>query len=225
MAGAGEDGTPPRLPLGASRADFAYDTLLDAFRSGRYRAGDRLREEEIAASLGVSRTPVREALRRCEAQGLLRTAPGRGLVVASLDRSELLELYAMRELLEGAAARLAAENAGPAEVAVLARLCEDFSREKGSPDKLAAINRALHEAIAASSRNRFLLQSLDQLNVTLALLADTTFSVGGRPDEADREHRAIVEAISRREADAAERLARAHIRGALEARIALISAS
>lgn len=210
-------------PAGSSRADFAYNSLREAFRTGRYRAGDRLREEEIAASLGISRTPVREALRRCEAQGLLRTAPGRGLVVASIDRIELLELYAMRELLESAAARLAAVNAGPAEVAVMERICADFSREMGSPDKLAAINRTLHEAIAASAHNRYLSQSLDHLSVTLALLADTTFSVGGRPGEADEEHRAIVGAIARREADAAERLARAHIRGALEARIALLS--
>jgi DNA-binding GntR family transcriptional regulator len=206
-----------------SRADLAYTWLREAFCTGRYRAGDRLREEEIAARLGISRTPVREALRRCEAQGLLRTAPGRGLVVASLERGELLELYAMRELLEGAAARLAAINASPAEVAVMQRICAGFAREIGSPDRLAAINRNLHEVIAASAHNRYLSQSLDHLSVTLALLADTTFSVGGRPGEADAEHRAIVGAIARRDADAAERLARAHIRGALEARIALLS--
>lgn len=210
-------------PSGVSRAELAYEALREAFRTGRYKAGDRLREEEIAISLGISRTPVREALRRCEAQGLVRTAPGRGLVVASLDRTELLELYAMRELLEGAAARLAALNAGEAEIAVLRRICAEFSSATNDPARLAAVNRRLHETILASAHNRYLSQSLDQLSVALSLLGDTTFTVEGRPVEADGEHRAIIAAIAGRDGEGAERLARRHIRGALEARLSLLA--
>ena len=89
-----------------SRADFVYDSLRDAIWEGRFAHGERLREEEIASALGVSRTPVREALQRLQQRGLLVIGPGRGLMVAQLSKQQVFELYAMREILEGSAARL-----------------------------------------------------------------------------------------------------------------------
>ena len=77
------------------------------------KQGERLREEELARTLGVSRTPVREALGRLQARGLVEVAPPRGLIVAELDSQKILELYAVREILEGAAARFSAERAFP----------------------------------------------------------------------------------------------------------------
>ena len=87
-----------------SRADFVYDSLRDAIWEGRFAHGERLREEEIASALGVSRTPVREALQRLQQRGLLVIGPGRGLMVAQLSKQQVFELYAMREILEGSAA-------------------------------------------------------------------------------------------------------------------------
>src|SRR5882724_11153169 len=83
-----------------SRADFVYESLRDAIWDGRIAVGVRIREEEIARNLGVSRTPVREALQRLAQRGLLMFGAGRGLVVAELTHHQVLELYAMREILE-----------------------------------------------------------------------------------------------------------------------------
>src|SRR5262249_60410688 len=100
-----------------SRADLVYAALRDAIWEGRMARGERVREEEVARSLGVSRTPVREALQRLQQRGLLAVGPGgRGLVVAQLGHDEVVELYAMREILEGSAARFAAERATSEEV-------------------------------------------------------------------------------------------------------------
>src|SRR5215468_11463780 len=105
-----------------SRADFVFETLRDAIWDGRIARGVRIREEEIARNLGVSRTPVREALQRLQQRGLLVVGAGRGLVVNELRRDQVIELYAMREILEGSSARFAAQHATEDEIAMLHRL-------------------------------------------------------------------------------------------------------
>src|SRR6266850_8399395 len=105
-----------------SRAEFVYESLRDAISDGRIAGGERVREEEVARNLGVSRTPVREALQRLQQRGLLVVGAGRGLVVAELRHDQVVELYAMREVLEGSAARFAAQRATEAEIAHLTRL-------------------------------------------------------------------------------------------------------
>src|SRR3954462_7176250 len=84
-----------------SRAEFVYDSLRDAISDGRIAGGERVREEEVARNLGVSRTPVREALQRLQQRGLLVVGAGRGLMVARLSQQQVVELYAMRQILEG----------------------------------------------------------------------------------------------------------------------------
>src|SRR5690349_21508614 len=92
-----------------SRGDFVFESLRDAIWDGRIGRGERVREEEIARNLGVSRTPVREALQRLQQRGLLVVGAGRGLVVNELRHDQVIELYAMREILEGSSARFAAQ--------------------------------------------------------------------------------------------------------------------
>ena len=203
---------------GLSRAEAAFRALRRAIQDGVYRPGDRLREEEVARRLDVSRTPVREALGRLASKGLAVPAPGRGLVVRSLDAAEVLELYSMREILEGAAARLAAQHAAPMEIEGLDALERDFARA-GSVGEMARLNRMLHEAIVRAARNRFLDGALGEFQDGVSLLGATTFGVEGRPGPAALEHRAIVAAIAAREPDAAEAAARLHIREALRARM------
>src|SRR5215475_1456541 len=116
-----------------SRADFVFETLRDAIWDGRIPRGVRVREEEIARNLGVSRTPVREALQRLQQRGLLMVGAGRGLVVAELSHHQVLELYGMREILEGSAARFAAQHANETEVAILRRLQRDLRQVKTDP--------------------------------------------------------------------------------------------
>lgn len=204
-----------------SRAQWVYDTLRAGIRGGQYARAERIREEEVARTLGVSRTPVREALSRLQARGLLEVAPG-GLVVASLTRPQIHELYAMREVLEGSAARFVAQHASPSDIATLRRLATLFERSIGSPSKLADVNREFHSAIYEASKNRYLLRTLDQLNDALALLPSTTFTVPGRPERAVEEHAQILAAIGRGDADSAEHLARVHIQHAQEARLEMM---
>ena len=204
-----------------SRAQRVYNALRSLMQDGSYGSGDRIREEEIARTLGVSRTPVREALSRLQARGLLEMAQG-GLIVAVLQRSQVLELYAMREILEGSAARFAAQHASPSEIATLHILGQRFGRNLDDPARLAQINRDFHEAIYEAAHNRYLMRTLYEVNDALALLPGTTFMLDGRPQIAVAEHARIIEAVERRDADAAEREARYHMQKAQEARLELM---
>ena len=207
---------------GASRADQVRERIREAIRAGRYGPGERIREAEVAAWLQVSRTPVREALRRLETEGLLTFESWRGVVVADLDRQQVGELYAMREVLEGAAARLAARHIDDCEIECLELLLERAEAAAEDPEALAAINRQLHETIYSAAHNRYLTQTLEQLRNALALLRGTTFALPGRAETAAAEHRAIVKAIRERAPEAAEAAARAHIAAAQRARLRLL---
>ena len=208
-----------------SLAEFVQQQVRQAIHGGRFGPGERLRETEVADWLAVSRTPVREALRRLEAEGLLTFVPWRGVVVAELDRRQVTELYAMRTILEGAAARLAAQHVGEAEIDLMEGLlarAKAATASGGDAEALAAINRQFHQAIYTGAHNRYLMQSLETLRNSLALLRGTTFSVPGRAKAAHREHAAILAAVKARDADAAEQAARDHIRAAERARLRLL---
>lgn len=207
---------------GLALSEAVFRSLCDALHAGTYRAGDRLREEEVAQRLKVSRTPVREAFGRLAARGFVEPAAGRGLIVRGLDIGEVLELYAMREILEGAAARLAAEHASRTEIDALRDLDKAFDAHDDDAAEMARLNRAFHEAIVRAARNRYLDNASRELQDWIALLGATTFSVGGRPSTSHKEHLAIIGAIAARDGDKAEQLARAHIREALRCRLKLM---
>lgn len=212
------DGRDTGLPL----SEAVFRALYKALGEGLYRPGDRLREEEVAQRLKVSRTPVREALSRLTAKGFVEPASGRGLIVRSLDMTEVLELYAMREILEGAAARLAAQHASRPEIDSLIDLEEAFEAEADNPAEMARLNRAFHETIFRAARNRYLDSALQKLQDGIILLGVTTFSVQDRPSTAAEEHRALIEAIAAQDSDKAEKLARSHIQEALRARLKML---
>ena len=205
-----------------SRGERVYAALCEAIRDGRLARGERIREEELARTLGVSRTPVREALHRLEERGLVANSRA-GLVVAELSRSQTLELYAMREILEGSAARFAAQRASDAEIAILRRLNRDFAAAADKPSVAVAVNRRFHQALYDAAHNRYLLQMLETLHDTLALLRDTTLAQPGRAQAAVEEHEAILAAVARRDLEAAEAAARRHIHEAQALRIALMA--
>lgn len=204
------------------RGEFVYKALLEGIRAGRIMPGDRIREEDVAQSLGVSRTPVREALQHLQARRLVEMAPGRGIVVVELNTQQVMELYAMREVLEGAAARFAAQHALPAEIAMMRELSDEFDAARGDAPLLARINANLHRTIYEAARNRYMHEALNNLEDALSLLQNTTFSLPERHASASTEHRAIVEAIARRDSDAAESLSRAHIHEAQRARLRML---
>jgi DNA-binding GntR family transcriptional regulator len=207
-----------------SRADFVYESLRDAISDGRIARGERVREEEIGRQLGVSRTPVREALQRLQQRGLLVMGAGRGLVVAELGQHQVLQLYAMREILEGSAARFAAQHATEPDIAILHRLQQELRDAKQDPVLLVALNRRFHQAIYEATHNQYLMQTLDILHDSFALLHSTTFREPNRRQESDEEHRLIVEAIEQRDPQRAENAAREHIRQAQRTRFEAIAA-
>jgi len=205
-----------------SRADFVYEKLRETFKEGRYGSGDRIRETEIASWLGVSRTPVREAIGRLVSEHLLVDSPSRGLIVAELDKQQVLELYALREILEGTAARLAAQHASESEIDSMRDLLNQAQGCYDNADAQQTLNEHLHNSITDAAHNRYLSQALHKLADALDLLRGSTYVVQGRPQEAYIEHMAILDAIEKRDPDAADEAARAHMRLACRVRLKLI---
>lgn len=197
----------------------AYTLILEAIDAGVYKPGDRLVESELADRFGVSRTPVREALQRLETQSML-TRDGRSLIVASLDHNQLAELYAVRTELEGLAARLAARHATEEEMRVLRSMVnEDRGLLGGDPRSLSRANKRFHKQIHLASHNRFLVQQLDLVHRSMALMATTSFAAEGRDAMGIAEHDAIVRAIEARDGEAAYQALRGHISKAFETRL------
>jgi DNA-binding GntR family transcriptional regulator len=196
----------------------AYTLILEAIDSGVYRPGDRLVESELAERFGVSRTPVREALQRLETQSML-SRDGRSLIVASLDHNQLAELYVVRTELEGLAARLAARHASDEEIRVLQDMAREDRTLMGDPQALSRANRRFHKQIHLASHNRFLVQQLDLVHRSMALLATTSFAAVGREEVALAEHDAIVAAIAAHDGDAAYATLKTHISKAFETRL------
>lgn len=201
----------------------AYTLILEAIDTGIYRPGDRLVEAELAERFGVSRTPVREALQRLETQSML-SRDGRSLIVASLDHNQLAELYVVRTELEGLAARLAARHATEEEVRVLRDMVEEDRRLVNSPEALSRANRRFHKQIHLASHNRYLVQQLDLVHRSMALLATTSLAAEGRGETALAEHDAIVRAIEAGDGNAAYGALKAHISKAFETRLKLDAA-
>ena len=198
----------------------AYALILEAIDSHIYTPGDRLVESELADRFGVSRTPIREALQRLETQNLL-TRDGRSLIVASLDHTQLAELYVVRGELEGLAARLAARHATPEEVRVLQDMLAEDHKLSDDPEALSRANRRFHKQIHLASHNRFLVRQLDLVHRSMALLATTSLAVEGRIAGTLEEHSRIVEAISAADGDAAYAALRDHISKAYVTRLKL----
>lgn len=196
----------------------AYTLILEAIDVGVYKPGDRLVESDLAEKFGMSRTPVREALQRLETQSLL-ARDGRSLIVNSLDHNQMAELYVVRGELEGLAARLAAHHATAEEVRVLQDMVEADKQRVNAPSALARSNRRFHKQIHLASHNRYLMQQLDLVHRSMALMATTSIAVEGRGEDTLVEHQAIVDAIAARDGAAADAALRAHISTAFVTRL------
>lgn len=221
------DSMPTAFPAGSRAvgglAEQAYQTIREAIQDGRVSPGQRVPELDLCAWLKMSRTPVREALRRLQSVGMLVHAPGGGLSVAQHDLRAVAELYDVRESLEGTAAALAARNGDGTEIHILEAMLRSHRRLPDDPKVHARENTLFHEHIYRAARNRFLLKSLQDLHDAVALLGRTTFAAPGRIDEAWSEHEAIVAAIGRRDCAGAEALARSHVRRGYELRLAAMA--
>lgn len=200
-------------------ADYAYAMLRQGIEEGRYLPGCRMREIELAKQLGVSRTPVRQALSRLELEGMLSVGARGGLSVARLDIEAIAELYDMREALEATAARFAARNAAPRQIEMLHAALSHEPPENAEPSEFARHNKQLHQTICEAANNRFLTRAMQALHDALALLGPTTLEGQERRRRAHEEHAELVKAIARRDETAAANIAQAHIRNAYLVRL------
>lgn len=201
-----------------SLAEGAYCALRDAIQDGVLKPGQRIREIDLCDWLKMSRTPVREALRHLQSEGMIEAKAG-GLAVVSLDLRAVSELYDLRESLEGTAAALAARYADPIEITLLQSMIEARREWPKDPGEQARRNKTFHEQLYRAAHNRFLLKSLQGLRYSMVLLGPTTLALPARADAAWEEHKEIVVAIAAHDPARAEAAARSHIRAGYKERV------
>ena len=202
-------------------ADRVFARLQDDIVRGVIAPGTKVSETDLASRYGVSRGPLREALRRLESRKLLERVVHVGTRVTSLSFDDLIEIYYVREALEGMAARLAAENMSDEEVRGLTALLGQHEQQQDLREDTAYFQREgdldFHYRIIQGSHNATLIQMLVGGLYHLVRMYRYQFStVSNRPQKALNEHRRIVEAIEARDADLAELLMRRHISRARE---------
>lgn len=200
-------------------SDSLFDQLQTAIIKGELAAGSKISEPELARKFGVSRAPLREAIRRLEGQKLVERKPHVGARVVSLSLDELTEISFMREALEGMACRLAAENMTDEEIFKLKYLLSVHEKNEDLQEGHAYYQKEgdldFHYCIVQGSHNNKLVKLLCDELYYLIRMYRYQFSVDTpRPKHAFDEHHAIVNAIEQRDGDLAERLMRAHISAA-----------
>jgi DNA-binding GntR family transcriptional regulator len=210
--------------VAAPLREQVLDLLRREIVEMRFQPGQRLVERELVERIGVSRTTVREALRQLVAEGLVTNVPQKGAVVATPSAKEAAELYEVRALLEGLAARQFIANATAAQVAALKASFAAFEESAVADDPramLQAKNR-FYDALFAGADNTTVRSILGSLQARVAVLRATSLAAPGRPQESIAEIRAIVDAIERRDADGAADAAAWHVRQAARTAFAQI---
>lgn len=197
--------------------EAVQDAIRDGIVAGRYPQGERLLEDQLAQELDVSRNPVREALQGLATEGFVIIEPRRGARVASVSRERAVELFEVREVLEGLAARLAAERRTDAQLAELRAIGAAGARlvEAGRLQDLPELNNRFHMALHAAAANTMLTEVLGRLGPVISWVY--AHRVAARSTQSWSEHAALVEAIASSEPDLAHRLATSHIAAAREA--------
>lgn len=204
------------------------DALREAILDGALAPSVWLREDEIAEAFAVSRTPVREALRRLSDEGLAVKTVHHGTVVAPLSLEDILALYVVRENLEGLAARLVATRTPPGLVDRLVAIHQgllETAKDPAAATSLASKNLEFHRALREAVSNPYLERFLAQVENAVRRLPGSTFMQPGRTTEMLREHQSIINAIAAGDGDAAENAAKAHMREARKIRLEVMLGS
>lgn len=193
--------------------DEVASQLRERIFSGELAPGSYLDEPALCAALGISRTPLREALKVLTAEGLLRHEPRRGCFVAEITERDLDEIFPVIALLEGRCAFEAAGNASDAELAALEQLHDKLQRAARAKriNEYYAVNYAIHEAIIALADNRWLAQVIGDLRKILKLARQQQLRAPGRLEQSLSEHLAVFAALKARDAEGAEAAMRTHL--------------
>lgn len=195
-----------------------YRSLEDDILTGRYQPDDELKEKSIADEMGVSRTPVREALRQLELQGLVTIVPNRGARVVGLTRQDMHDIYEMRSLLEGLCAAKAAKNATREQIEAMEETVylSEFHTARGHSEQVYEEDNRFHQALYEASGSPILQNTMGNLHHYLLRIRKKSLESMDRCRQSNEEHRKILEAVRRHDAQQARQLADAHIRSTMQ---------
>lgn len=203
---------------GLSSSELVYRRLREDIIAGRLAPGTRLVELNIAADFGVSRTPVREALKRLTAEKLVLSDPSRGVIVHAPDASEIEDVFVVREALDALAARLAAHRITPSELARLRVIVDAMRRaiRAGRREQVVLANQRFHDVIYAAAGNEMLARVASDLRDFVRRFTTLPFASPDRVEHVLAEHEAILEALAAHDPEAAEAASRRHLEAARE---------
>ncbi len=198
-----------------SLADQVFEHLETDILSGKYTKGENLTESKLSAELGVSRTPIREALRRLEQEHLIEEAP-KGMVVVGIGEKDLADIFQIRAALEGKAAQMAAKNYTEEQLTVVREALEfqEFYLGKRDPDRIKSMDSRFHETIYKMSGSTVFYDVLMPLHKKILKYRKASVSDSSRAEASVAEHRAIYEAIASHNGELASKLIIDHLNNA-----------
>lgn len=203
----------------SSKTEKVYDLLVESIITQRFPPGERLVERSLAERFGVSKTPVREALNRLKKEGLVEGTPYSGFFVARISAEDMEEIYELREVLEGLAARNATKKINEKQIRQLNSIIQSFEdcvREK-DVKRYSSFDLEFHNLLAAISKNGRLTQIMQPLRNQTRILMSTSVILPGRVETSLKEHKKIMNAVIARKPDLAEQFTREHIRNVRKA--------
>ncbi len=202
----------------ASLEEKTFETLKEEILTGALPKGENLTELALSERLGVSRTPIRSAIRRLAEEGLVSIVPNRGAVVRGIDKNDLVDIYKIRIRLEGLASASCAKNIKPEQLEKLRRSVElaEFYISRKDAENVKELDTEFHLTIYEASGNPQLQSILSDLHKKIKMYRKLSLSVAGRLENSIREHREILEAIEKGDPELADKLTSRHIELALE---------
>jgi len=187
--------------------------LREDILAGRYQENEELKENTIGLELGVSRTPVREALRQLELEGLVTMIPNKGAYVTGITSKDIHDIYMIRSYLEGLCAKLACEHITEAQIEALDEVLylSDFHARRSHYEQLVELDNKFHDLIYKASGSKILNHVLSDFHHYVERVRKITLAAPARASKSSQEHAAILDAIRKRDGELAEALAHEHI--------------
>jgi len=195
-------------------SEVVYQNIRESIINCRYKSGQRLLLKKISDEMKVSITPVREALKKLEKDGLIKLVPNNGAIVIVLRIRDVIELYDIRRQLECLAVELLAENINKKLLDELDELCDksDSCLKKGNLNLYVKYNNEFHQLLIKSAQNQRLIKLYNEISGQLSLLASKTANFSGKPEKSVAEHREIIKAIGQKNVELAKRIILGHIK-------------
>lgn len=190
-----------------------FHTIREDILKGRYEENEELREATLGKEIGVSRTPVREALRQLELEGLVKIIPNRGAFVTGISKKDVQDIYMIRSVLEGLCVHMAAEHITEEKLEALDEILvlAEFHLNKGNMEQLTELDGRFHQILYEASESRILEHVLSDFHKYVQLARRNSVKTKSRAQKSLEEHKDILAALKEKDADQAEKLANIHI--------------